>query len=73
MARASRDPPGLRNTVDLPGVTPIALDITAPTSVVAAAAATSGVSILVNNASSSTRSSLLTGDPADIRLEMDTH
>ncbi len=60
-------------SVDLPGVTPIALDITDPTSVAAAAKATSGVSILVNNAGSSTRSSLLTGDPADIRLEMDTH
>jgi NAD(P)-dependent dehydrogenase (short-subunit alcohol dehydrogenase family) len=60
-------------TVDLPGVTPIALDITDPTSVAAAAAATSGVAILVNNAGSSTRSSLLTGDLADIRLELDTH
>jgi NAD(P)-dependent dehydrogenase (short-subunit alcohol dehydrogenase family) len=60
-------------TVDLPGVTPVALDITDPASVAAAAAATSGVAILVNNAGSSTGSSLLTGDPADIRLEMDTH
>jgi NAD(P)-dependent dehydrogenase (short-subunit alcohol dehydrogenase family) len=60
-------------TVDLPGVTPIALDITDPASVAAAAAATSGVAILVNNAGSATGSSLLTGDPADIRLEMDTH
>ena len=60
-------------TVDLPGVTPIALDITDPTSVAAAAAATSGVAILVNNAGSSTGSSLLTGDLADVRLEMDTH
>ena len=59
--------------VDLPGVTPVALDITDPASVTAAAAATSGVAILVNNAGSTTRSSLLTGDPADIRLEMDTH
>jgi NAD(P)-dependent dehydrogenase (short-subunit alcohol dehydrogenase family) len=59
-------------TVDLPGVTPIALDITDPASV-AAAAATSGVAILVNNAGSSTKSSLLTGDLSDIRLEMDTH
>ena len=59
--------------VDLPGVTPVALDITDPASVAAAAAATSGVAILVNNAGSTTRSSLLTGDPADIRLEMDTH
>jgi NAD(P)-dependent dehydrogenase (short-subunit alcohol dehydrogenase family) len=60
-------------TVDLPGVTPVALDITDPASVAAAAAATSGVAILVNSAGSSTGSSLLTGDPADIRLEMDTH
>ena len=60
-------------TVDLPGVTPVALDITDPASVAAAAAATRGVAILVNNAGSSTGSSLLTGDPADIRLEMDTH
>jgi NAD(P)-dependent dehydrogenase (short-subunit alcohol dehydrogenase family) len=60
-------------TVDLPGVTPIALDITDPASVAAAAAATSGVAILVNNAGSSTGSSLLTGDLADIRLELDTH
>jgi len=60
-------------TVDLSGVTPVALDITDPASIAAAAAATSGVAILVNNAGSSTGSSLLTGDPADIRLEMDTH
>jgi NAD(P)-dependent dehydrogenase (short-subunit alcohol dehydrogenase family) len=60
-------------TVDLPGVTPVALDITDPASVAAAAATTSGVAILVNNAGSSTGSSLLTGDPTDIRLEMDTH
>jgi NAD(P)-dependent dehydrogenase (short-subunit alcohol dehydrogenase family) len=60
-------------SVDLDGVTPIALDVTDPASVEAAAAATQGVSILVNNAGSSTRSSLLTGDLSDIRLEMDTH
>ena len=60
-------------SVDLPGVTPIALDVTDPASVAAAAAAASGVAILVNNAGSSTGASLLSGDPADIRLEMDTH
>jgi len=60
-------------TVDLPGVTPVALDITDPASVAAAAAATSGVAILVNNAGSSTGAALLTGDLADIRLELDTH
>jgi len=66
---AARNP----ESVDLDGVTPIALDVTDPASVEAAAAATHGVSILVNNAGSSTRSSLLTGDLSAIRLEMDTH
>ena len=66
---AARDP----RAVDLAGVTPIALDITDPASVAAAARAASGVAILVNNAGSQTRSSLLTGDLAAIRLEMDTH
>jgi len=60
-------------TVDLPGVTPVALDVTDPVSVAAAAAATSGVAILINNAGSSTGASLLTGDLGDVRLEMDTH
>jgi NAD(P)-dependent dehydrogenase (short-subunit alcohol dehydrogenase family) len=60
-------------SVDLPGVTPIALDVTDPASVTAAAEATSGVSILINNAGSSTGASLLTGDLDRIRLEMDTH
>ncbi len=66
---AARDP----RAVDLAGVTPIALDITDPASVAAAAQTASGVAILVNNAGSSTGSSLLTGDLAAIRLEMDTH
>src|SRR5215211_1448831 len=35
-------------TVDLPGVTPLALDITDPASIAAAAAATGDVSLLVN-------------------------
>lgn len=60
-------------TVDLPGVMPVALDVTDPASIAAAAAATRGVAILVNNAGSSTGASLLAGDLADIRLEMDTH
>jgi NAD(P)-dependent dehydrogenase (short-subunit alcohol dehydrogenase family) len=60
-------------SVDLDGVTPIALDVTDPASVEAAAAAARGVSILVNNAGSATGSSLLTGNLSDIRLEMDTH
>jgi len=66
---AARNP----GAVDLPGVTPIRLDITDPGSVAAAAAATGDVAILVNNAGTSTGSSLLTGELADIRLELDTH
>ncbi len=60
-------------SVDLDGVVPIPLDVTDPDSVAAAAASTRGVSILINNAGSSTGSSLLTGDLSDIHLEMDTH
>lgn len=60
-------------SVDLDGVIPLALDVTDPASVEAAAAMTSEVSILVNNAGSSTGASLLAGDVANIRLEMDTH
>jgi len=60
-------------TIDLPGVTPVQLDITDAASVTAAAAALSDVAILVNNAGSSTGASLLTGNVANIRTEMDTH
>jgi NAD(P)-dependent dehydrogenase (short-subunit alcohol dehydrogenase family) len=60
-------------SVDLAGVTPIALDLTDHASVRAAAAGTRDVSILINNAGSAAGSSLLTGDMADIRLDMDTH
>ncbi|MFF0079313.1 SDR family oxidoreductase [Streptomyces canus] len=65
----ARDP----DQVDLPGAKPIALDITDPASVTAAAKATGDVTILVNNAGSSTGAALLTADLDDIRLEMDTH
>jgi NAD(P)-dependent dehydrogenase (short-subunit alcohol dehydrogenase family) len=66
---------GARNptSVEMPGVIPIALDVTDIDSVAAAAAVARDVAILINNAGSSTGSSLLTGDLADIRLEMDTH
>jgi NAD(P)-dependent dehydrogenase (short-subunit alcohol dehydrogenase family) len=66
---------GARNPdrVDLPGAKPIALDITDPASVAAAAQATGDVTVLINNAGSPPVADLLTGDPNDIRLEMDTH
>ncbi|MFF1303645.1 SDR family oxidoreductase [Streptomyces sp. NPDC058307] len=66
---------GARNPdqVDLPGAKPIALDVTDPASVTAAAKATGDVSVLINNAGSSTGADLLAADLGDIRLEMDTH
>jgi len=59
--------------VDIAGVTPIRLDLTDPASIKAAAEATGDVSILVNNAGVTTRTSLLTGDLARIREDMDTN
>ena len=59
--------------VDLPGAKPIAIDITDPASIAAAAKATGDVTLLVNNAGSSTGADLLAADLDDVRLEMDTH
>ena len=66
---------GARNpdSVDLPGAIPIALDITDPASVAAAAKTATGVRLLINNAGSLTGASLLDGSMADIELEMNTH
>lgn len=60
-------------TIDLPGVVPIQLDITDPESVRRAAEIAGDVTVLVNNAGISTRANLLTGPIEDIRAEMDTH
>jgi NAD(P)-dependent dehydrogenase (short-subunit alcohol dehydrogenase family) len=60
-------------SVDLPGVTPVTLDVTDPASVAAAADVTGDVTLLVNNAGSSTGAALLDGSLADIELEMNTH
>ncbi|TFV57155.1 SDR family NAD(P)-dependent oxidoreductase [Mycobacterium sp. PS03-16] len=60
-------------TIDLPGVVPIQLDITDPESVRRAAETAKDVTVLVNNAGVSTRAGLLTGTVEEIRLEMDTH
>jgi NAD(P)-dependent dehydrogenase (short-subunit alcohol dehydrogenase family) len=66
---------GARNpdTVDLPGAKVVQLDITDPASVAAAAEVAGDITLLINNAGSSTRSGVLRGDVEDIRLEMDTH
>ncbi|MBB5807067.1 NAD(P)-dependent dehydrogenase (short-subunit alcohol dehydrogenase family) [Saccharothrix ecbatanensis] len=58
--------------VDLPGVEVLRLDITDPATVSAAATAAADVTLLVNNAGIITGQNLVTGDPAAIRLEMDT-
>jgi NAD(P)-dependent dehydrogenase (short-subunit alcohol dehydrogenase family) len=65
----ARDP----RRVDLPGADVLALDITDPASVAAAASAAPDVSLLVNNAGVSTAQDLVTGDLTQIRLELDTN
>ncbi len=65
----ARDP----RAVSLDGVVPLRLDVTDPASVAAAAGVADDVTLLVNNAGSSTGASLLGGSLEDIRLEMDTH
>jgi len=59
--------------VDIPGVEVLALDITDPASVVAAAARAGDVDLLINNAGIATYTNLVTGDLDKIRLELDTH
>ena len=59
--------------VDVPGVEVLRLDVTDPGSIAAAAAAAGDVTLLVNNAGLTTRADLVTGDLADVRLEMETH
>jgi len=66
---AARNP----QSVDLPGATPLRLDITDPASVAAAAAAAGDVTLLVNNAGSTSGATLLDGDPEGIRGDMEIH
>src|SRR3954468_1803734 len=65
----ARDP----GQVDLPGAKPIALDITDPASVEAAAQAAGDLTVLINNVGSPPKADLLSSDVSDIRLEMDAH
>ena len=60
-------------TVDVPGVIPVQLDITDPESIARAAELAGAVNVLINNAGVSTGASLLTGSMDDVRLEMETH
>jgi NAD(P)-dependent dehydrogenase (short-subunit alcohol dehydrogenase family) len=59
--------------VDLPGAKTLALDITDPASVAAAAEATGDVTVLINNAGISAGADLLSGDLEDISRDMDTN
>ncbi|MFE0420780.1 SDR family oxidoreductase [Streptomyces tendae] len=60
-------------TVDLPGVEVLQLDITDASSIAAAAAVATDVGLLVNNAGISTSTNLLGTDLDAVRREMDTH
>ncbi|MDT0322455.1 SDR family oxidoreductase [Streptomyces millisiae] len=59
--------------VDVPGAEVLALDVTDPASVAAAAAAAGDVDLLVNNAGISSGVNLVDGDLDTIRLTLDTH
>ncbi len=61
------------DSVELPGVRAVALDITDEASVQRAAATLGDVTLLVNNAGTFTGASLLSGELDDIRLEFETH
>jgi NAD(P)-dependent dehydrogenase (short-subunit alcohol dehydrogenase family) len=75
LARGATVYAGARNpdTIDLPGAKGVRIDVTDPASVAAAADIASDVTLLINNAGSSTGAGLLDSDPDRIRLEMDTH
>jgi NAD(P)-dependent dehydrogenase (short-subunit alcohol dehydrogenase family) len=75
LARGARVYAAARNpaSVDLPGVTPSARAVRARGWGAGAADATGDVTLLVNNAGSSTGAALLDGSLADIELEMNTH
>jgi NAD(P)-dependent dehydrogenase (short-subunit alcohol dehydrogenase family) len=66
---AARNP----ESIDLPGVEVLALDITDPDSIAAAAAVASDVTLLVNNAGINTESGLVNGDLGDIERDMNTN
>ncbi|WP_063733575.1 SDR family oxidoreductase [Streptomyces sp. RTd22] len=60
-------------TVDLPGVTPLRLDVTDEESIRAAARTASDATLLVNNAGISTAAPLIAGGLDAVRLEMETN
>jgi NAD(P)-dependent dehydrogenase (short-subunit alcohol dehydrogenase family) len=60
-------------SIEVDGVEAIQLDVTDPAQVRAAAEAAGDVQVLINNAGISTGTSVVSGDLADIRREMDTN
>lgn len=75
LSRGAKVYGGARNpeTIDIPGVIPVKLDITNPQEVAAAAKVAKDTTLLINNAGSSTGASLLDGDLDEIQLEFNTH
>jgi NAD(P)-dependent dehydrogenase (short-subunit alcohol dehydrogenase family) len=65
----ARDP----ERVQIPGVTPLRLDITDPDSVAGAAAVAGDATLVINNAGIATRTGLTDDALAQIELEMDTN
>ncbi|PWS47965.1 short-chain dehydrogenase [Streptomyces sp. FT05W] len=60
-------------TMDVPGVIPLQLDVMDEVSVQEAARAASDATLLINNAGISTGATLMRGDVAEVRREMETN
>ena len=60
-------------SIDLPGVRQLRIDVTDTTSIEAAAAVATDLDLLINNAGTGTISSVLSGAVDDLRLELETH
>lgn len=75
LSRGAKVYAGARNqeAIDIPGVIPVKLDITNPQEVAAAAKVAKDITLLINNAGSSTGAPLLDGDLDQIHLEFNTH
>jgi NAD(P)-dependent dehydrogenase (short-subunit alcohol dehydrogenase family) len=60
-------------SVQIPGVTPLRLDITDPDSIARAAAIAGDATLLINNAGIATGTSLVGGDLARVKLDLETN